>query len=98
MEETDQNASGTSAILVFSMFLLPQVKFFDQRLVSIYSTADFSIQDLSEPLSIWNQSYPAAYQTLCRGDPITCATSATTFDAVPCPSVIIMDVSNFGTV
>ncbi|KAJ6554853.1 hypothetical protein B0H19DRAFT_1294882 [Mycena capillaripes] len=36
--------------------------------------------------------YPAAYETLRRGDPIKCATTGTVFPAVPAPAAVILDV------
>ena len=38
------------------------------------------------------QSYPAAYKTLYRGRPITCATTGEVFDALPPPVAVILDV------
>ena len=38
-------------------------------------------------------AYPAAYQTLYEAKPITCSVTGTTFDAVPAPCAVILDVS-----
>jgi len=38
------------------------------------------------------QSYPAAYETLYRGRPFTCATTGEVFDAIPPPVAVILDV------
>ena len=38
-------------------------------------------------------TYPAAYQTLYQAKPITCSVTGTTFDAVPVPCAVILDVS-----
>ena len=39
-----------------------------------------------------SEFYPAAYETLYQGRPITCATTGEIFDAVPPPVVVIIDV------
>jgi hypothetical protein len=38
-------------------------------------------------------AYPAAYAKLARGETITCATTGTTFKALPAPAALIADVS-----
>jgi hypothetical protein len=38
-------------------------------------------------------AYAPAYQTLLQEKPITCAKTGSTFEAVPAPTAIIMDVS-----
>jgi hypothetical protein len=38
------------------------------------------------------QTYPAAYETLYQGKPLTCATTGEVFDAVPPPIAVIIDV------
>ena len=38
-------------------------------------------------------AYPAAYKTLYQAKPITCSVTGTTFDAVPVPCAVILDVS-----
>jgi hypothetical protein len=38
-------------------------------------------------------AYPPVYQTLLEEKPITCAKTGTTFEAVPAPTAVIMDVS-----
>ena len=38
-------------------------------------------------------AYPAAYQTLYTAKPITCSATGATFDAVPAPCAVILDVS-----
>ena len=43
-------------------------------------------------------AYPAAYQTLYQAKPITCSVTGTTFDAVPVPRAVIIDVSVRSTV
>ena len=39
------------------------------------------------------EAYPAAYQTLYDAKPITCSLTGTTFDAVPAPCAVVLDVS-----
>ena len=38
-------------------------------------------------------AYPVAYQTLYEAKPITCSVTGTTFDTVPAPCAVILDVS-----
>ena len=44
-------------------------------------------------MNLFADAYPAAYQTLYEAKPITCSTTSTTFDAVPAPCAVILDVS-----
>ena len=46
----------------------------------------------------FNDAYPAAYQTLYQAKPIACSVTGTTFDAVPAPCAVILDVSECSTV
>ena len=41
----------------------------------------------------FDDAYPAAYQTLYEAKPITCSITGTTFDAVPAPCAVVLDVS-----
>jgi hypothetical protein len=43
--------------------------------------------------NVFADAYPAAYQTLSEAKPITCSVTGTTFDAVPIPCAVILDVS-----
>ncbi|KAG5650747.1 hypothetical protein H0H81_011178 [Sphagnurus paluster] len=45
-------------------------------------------------MTVFAASYAAAYQTLTKAEPITCAETSTTFEAVPTPSAIIVDFLN----
>jgi len=38
-------------------------------------------------------SYTAVCETLLAGKPVTCTTTGTVFEALPAPSLIIIDVS-----
>ena len=49
--------------------------------------------DPSVTNDLFADAYPAAYQTLYDAKPITCSVSSTTFDAVPAPCAVILDVS-----
>ena len=49
--------------------------------------------DLADTLKLFADSYPAAYQTLYEAKPITCSVTGTTFDALPAPCAVILDVS-----
>jgi hypothetical protein len=49
--------------------------------------------DLEETKTLFADGYPAAYQTLYEAKPITCSVTGTTFDAVPAPCAVILDVS-----
>ena len=44
-------------------------------------------------MKILADAYPAAYQTLYQAKPITCSVTGATFDAVPVPCAVILDVS-----
>ena len=46
-----------------------------------------------EAVNLFPNAYPAAYQTLYEAKPITCSVTNTTFDAVPAPCAVILDVS-----
>ena len=49
--------------------------------------------DITDTISLFADAYPAAYQTLYEAKPITCSVTDTTFDAVPAPCAVILDVS-----
>ena len=38
-------------------------------------------------------AYPAVYHILYEAKPITCSVTSTTFEAVPAPCAVILDVS-----
>ena len=44
-------------------------------------------------MNLLSDAYPAAYQTLYEAKPITCSVTGTTFDSVPAPCAVILDVS-----
>ena len=44
-------------------------------------------------LKIFVDAYSTAYQTLYEAKPITCSVTGTTFDPIPVPSAVILDVS-----
>ena len=44
-------------------------------------------------MNLFADAYPAAYQTLYDAKPITCSVTNTTFDALPAPCAVILDVS-----
>ena len=46
-----------------------------------------------DEINLFIDAYPAAYQTLYEAKPITCSVMGTTFDAVPAPCAVILDVS-----
>jgi hypothetical protein len=52
-----------------------------------------SSPDLFELMNILADAYHAAYQTLYEAKPITCPITDTTFDAVPAPCAVVLDVS-----
>ncbi|KAJ6591295.1 hypothetical protein DFH09DRAFT_1420435, partial [Mycena vulgaris] len=58
------------------------------RIVSIFQSDAVRPSELLQP---FGQFYPTAYQTLFRGKAITCATTGTTFDALPAPTALIID-------
>ena len=43
--------------------------------------------------NLFADAYAAAYQTLYEAKPITCSVTSTTFDAVPAPRAVILNVS-----
>ena len=49
--------------------------------------------DLTNEVNVFADVYPAAYKTLYEAKPITCSATGTTFDAVPAPCAVILDVS-----
>ncbi|KIM38975.1 glycosyltransferase family 1 protein [Hebeloma cylindrosporum] len=59
------------------------------RVVTTYKATENDIIDM---FTASFQSYPAAYETLYRGRPFTCATTGETFDAVPPPVAIVIDL------
>ncbi|KAJ7174998.1 UDP-Glycosyltransferase/glycogen phosphorylase [Mycena crocata] len=59
------------------------------RIVSLFESPD---TDLFALMALTVERYPFAYNTLFRGDAIRCATTGTTFAAMPSPTVIIMDI------
>ncbi|KAJ7242108.1 UDP-Glycosyltransferase/glycogen phosphorylase [Mycena rebaudengoi] len=58
------------------------------RVVSLFDSAETQIFDLFAPHA---EAYPAAYAKLARGEAITCATTGTTFKALPPPAALIAD-------
>lgn len=72
-------------VLSCCMFLLCFARVFS-------SFADFS-PDPFETTRRVLETLPGAYQTLLSGNPITCAVKGTNFDALPRPSIAIVDVS-----
>ena len=44
-------------------------------------------------MKVFADAYPAAYQTFYKAKPITCSVTGTTFDAIPAPCAVILDVS-----
>ena len=44
-------------------------------------------------LDLLSDAYSAAYQTLYEAKAITCSVTGTTFDAVPAPCAVVLDVS-----
>ncbi|GLB39041.1 putative UDP-glucoronosyl and UDP-glucosyl transferase [Lyophyllum shimeji] len=58
------------------------------RLVSIFQ---FSVANLMEDFRLFAEAYPAAYQTLAQGKPITCSTTGVSFEAAPAPVAVIFD-------
>jgi hypothetical protein len=50
--------------------------------------------DTGNPLKLFADAYPVAYQTLYEAKPITCSATGTTFDALPAPCAAILDVSS----
>ncbi|KAJ7265620.1 hypothetical protein C8J57DRAFT_390312 [Mycena rebaudengoi] len=58
------------------------------RVASLFDSAEKDIFNLFAPLA---EAYPAAYAKLARGEAITCATTGTTFKALPAPAALITD-------
>ena len=44
-------------------------------------------------MELFADAYPVAYQTLYEAKPITCSVTSTTFEGVPSPRAVILDVS-----
>jgi hypothetical protein len=44
-------------------------------------------------MKVFADAYPAAYQTLYEAKSVTCSVTGTSFDAVPAPCAVILDVS-----
>ncbi|KIM38967.1 glycosyltransferase family 1 protein [Hebeloma cylindrosporum] len=59
------------------------------RVVTTVKSTDSNDFHLSMSSS---ESYPAAYETLYRGRPFTCATTGEVFDAVPPPVAVVIDL------
>ena len=59
----------------------------------IFSPLEMTDIDPSDTKNIFADAYPAIYQSLYEGKPITCTITGTTFDAVPAPCAVILDVS-----
>ncbi|KAJ7701948.1 hypothetical protein B0H17DRAFT_924175, partial [Mycena rosella] len=57
------------------------------RIVSVFQSDAIQVREV---VPLLTRFYPAVYQTVFRGDPITCVTGAT-FGALPSPTAIIMD-------
>ena len=49
--------------------------------------------DVFEMMKALADAYPAAYQTLYEAKPVTCSVTGTTFDAIPAPCAVVLDVS-----
>jgi len=60
-----------------------------ERIISMFKSSDSDIFKLIKPFA---ESYPAAYGALSQARPLTCTTTGTTFDGVPAPVAVIMDV------
>ncbi|KAJ7242105.1 hypothetical protein C8J57DRAFT_1726485 [Mycena rebaudengoi] len=58
------------------------------RVVSLFDSAETQIFNLFAPHA---EAYPAAYAKLARSEAITCATTGTTFKALPAPAALIAD-------
>ena len=72
--------------IYFSMLIYLKLK----RILSPLNMTDI---DPSDTKNIFADAYPAVYQSLYEGKPITCTVTGTTFDAVPAPCAVILDVS-----
>ena len=44
-------------------------------------------------MNAFADAYPATYQTLYQAKPIICSVTGTTYDAIPAPCAVILDVS-----
>ena len=44
-------------------------------------------------MNLLTDAYSAAYQTLYEAKAIACSVTGTTFDAVPAPCAVVLDVS-----
>ncbi|KAJ7233496.1 hypothetical protein C8J57DRAFT_1577725 [Mycena rebaudengoi] len=58
------------------------------RVVSLFASAETQFTNLFPPHAA---AYPAAYAKLVREETITCATTGTTFKALPAPTALIAD-------
>ena len=63
------------------------------KLKRILSPLNMTDIDPSDTKNIFADAYPAVYQSLYEGKPITCTVTGTAFDAVPAPCAVILDVS-----
>ncbi|KAF8797535.1 UDP-Glycosyltransferase/glycogen phosphorylase [Phlegmacium glaucopus] len=59
--------------------------------IRILSPCPSNDAEMFDAVKIFADAYPAAYQTLYEAKPITCSVTGTTFDAVPAPSLAILD-------
>ena len=57
------------------------------------SISELNGLDPAETAKLLADAYPAAYQTLYKAKPITCSVTSTTFDALPAPCAVVLDVS-----
>ena len=66
-----------------------------RRTLRILSLSESNLNgvDLTNEVNVFADVYPAAYKTLYEAKPITCSATGTTFDAVPPPCAVILDVS-----
>ena len=55
--------------------------------------SNFTDVDPMHTMKLIADAYPVAYQTLYEAKPITCSVTNTTFEAVPAPCAVILDVS-----
>ena len=49
--------------------------------------------DPADAAKLLGDAYPAVYHTLYQAKPITCSVTGTTFDALPAPCAVVLDVS-----
>ena len=54
--------------------------------------------EMFDRVNAFADAYPAAYRTLYQVKPITCSITGKTFDAVPAPCAVVLDVSVLSTV